>query len=85
MQIEERPTKQEFLAALSLGHERVSASVAGGVDEARMAQPHTIATLTGTPIRTWGDALLHLMTAHEAMHLGQLSVCRRATGLPARF
>jgi hypothetical protein len=30
-----------------------------------------------------GDALLHLMAGHDAIHLGQLSAWRRAQGLPA--
>ncbi len=80
-----RPTKEELLAALRRGHERVAAAVARGLDEERMAQPHGVGPLTGTPIRTANDVLVHLLTTHEATHLGQLSVCRRAAGLPALF
>jgi hypothetical protein len=31
---------------------------------------------------TIGHALLHILTAHAAVHVGQVSVWRRAFGLP---
>lgn len=79
------PTKEELLAVLRSGHERVAAVVARGLDPAQLAQAHNAKSLAGTPVRTVGDLLVHLLTTHEATHLGQLSMCRRAAGRPALF
>jgi hypothetical protein len=48
-----------------------------------MSEPHTLELrfLKG-PLPTVGDLLAHLMTTHEAAHLGQLSAWRRLLGLP---
>jgi len=85
IEIDEPPSKEQLLGAIRRGHERVAASISTRFDPARMSQPHAIALLNSSSIRTLGDALMHLLTTHEAMHLGQLSMCRRATGLQAIF
>lgn len=74
-------TKAELLAAIEKGHELVSAAAAAA-DPARMSEPHAVAILKQSKIQTNGDLVAHLMTTHEAMHIGQLSVWRRVTGRP---
>jgi hypothetical protein len=34
---------------------------------------------------TAGDLLAHLLTSHEATHVGHLSACRRGRGMPPLF
>lgn len=80
VELDPAPTKDQLLDAIRRWHARVADAVARGVDRERMEQPHGIPHLDGTPIRTVGDVVLHLMTNHEAVHLGQLSVCRRVLG-----
>lgn len=75
------PTKAELLAAIEKGHELVSAAAATA-DPARMDEPHSIPFLKQSKLQTNGDLLAHLLTTHEALHIGQLSVWRRATGRP---
>jgi hypothetical protein len=76
------PSKGELLDALARGHEAV-AQRAASADPATLDQPHPfkMAFLEGQ-ITTVGEMLAHLMTTHEASHLGQLSAWRRAMGMP---
>ena len=76
------PGKAELLNALAEGHEHV-AHAASEADPSAMDEPHQV------PIRfvrqwipTVGVLVTHLMTTHEATHLGQLSAWRRAQGMP---
>jgi len=78
------PKKDELLQALATGHERLT-QLAIKADPAALAAPHTVEVLKNTPIKTVGDALAHLMTTHEMMHLGQLSAWRRAMGYAPLF
>ncbi len=73
------PAKADLLAALETGHLEVI-SAAQRADPARMAQPHNLEILRGSGIDTLEEMTAHLMTTHEAMHLGQLSLLRRKTG-----
>jgi hypothetical protein len=76
------PSKADLLAALESGHERVGRA-AERIDPARLgeAHPFRLAFLEGK-IDTVGLMLAHLLTTHEAAHLGQLSAWRRAMGMP---
>lgn len=78
---EPRPTKAELLAALAEGHRRVTEAVRNASPD-ELAKPHAIEFLLQT-LPTRGDLLAHLMTTHEAFHLGQLSLWRRQMGLPS--
>jgi hypothetical protein len=74
------PRKHELLAALAAGEKKLTEHLAT-MDESDLDQPlpdercrHTLPTL--------GSAVLHILTVHTAVHLGQLSAWRRAMGLP---
>lgn len=75
------PTKAELFAALEKGHKLVEAALPK-VTEEQLAGPHQIDFLL-TFMPTKADLLAHLLTTHEATHLGQLSAWRRYAGLPA--
>lgn len=74
-----KPTKEELMAALESGHAK-GIELAKAVTAERLAEPMEIPILKGTPINTVGRLLTHLMTSHEASHVGQLAYWRRATG-----
>lgn len=76
-----RPMKAELLAALTRGHERLTLAVQSAPPDA-LSQPHNIPFLLEA-LPTRGDLLAHVMTTHEAFHLGQLSLWRRQMGLPS--
>jgi hypothetical protein len=78
------PTKAELMSALRRVHAEVTAA-ARTADAAAMDQPHSIAMFDGTPIRTVGEAVTLVMTAHEGVHIGQLSLSRRLRGRPHLF
>ncbi len=78
------PAKADLLQSLASGHERVTA-LALKADPAALAAPHGVDVLANTPIKTLADALAHLMTTHELLHLGQLSAWRRAMGFDPLF
>jgi uncharacterized damage-inducible protein DinB len=73
------PTKEELMAAIRAGHQRVT-EAAQKVTAEQLAGPHPVKLLAGTPIETMGDFISHLMNTHEGLHLGQLSMWRRMTG-----
>jgi len=76
------PSKEELLGALARGHEAV-ARASAEVSPESLAGRHTVdLAFLKESIPTVGDLLAHLMTTHEATHLGQLSAWRRMMGLP---
>ena len=78
------PTKDELMSAIRRGHEALIAG-ARTADADAMSKPHSIAFLQGSPVKTVGDTMTLLMTAHEGVHIGQLSLCRRLRGKPHLF
>lgn len=73
------PTKAELLAAIENGHRRVSEAAPDASADA-MNEPHNVALLAPTVLKTKGHVVAHLMTTHVAFHLAQLSACRRHAG-----
>ena len=78
------PSRDELLAALQTGHDRVLAA-APQADPAAMAKRHHAGMFRGTPIETVADLVALLMTTHFALHVGQLSLMRRQHGQPPLF
>jgi hypothetical protein len=74
------PTKDELVAALSFGQSMLIGWLDDWTDT-DLDQP-----LPDVRYRevfpTLGSAVLHILTVHTAVHLGQLSAWRRAMGLP---
>lgn len=75
------PTKAELLTALQQGHAAVVAALPQATAE-QLAAPNP---LTAMPflvetLPTVGDLLAHLLSTHEAAHLGHLSNWRRQMG-----
>lgn len=75
------PTKAELLAAIEAGHAAVDLAVTG-LSAERLSAPNPVPFLKDR-LPTVGDLLAHLLTTHDAIHLGQLSAWRRVSGLPA--
>jgi hypothetical protein len=76
------PPKAELLAALEAGIAGVLDALPGA-DPAAMAAPHGVPiAFLRDAVPTRADLLAHLLTTHPAVHLGQLSLWRRARGLP---
>lgn len=75
------PEKSALLERLEAAHRGFAAGLPE-VGPAALAAP-----LPEERIRTFlptvGDALIHLATSHEGLHIGQLSAWRRARGLAA--
>ncbi len=75
------PNKNALLAALSDGQEKVTA-VLRAMSQAGLSQP-----LPDVRYRdkfpTIGHAVIHILSGHTALHLGQLTVWRRAMRLAA--
>ena len=79
----EPPAKAELLAAIREGHARVEAALdEADLDSLNLHEPNPVEFLRG-PFPTKRDFLAHLLSTHDAIHLGQLSAWRRAAGLPA--
>lgn len=78
------PTRSELVDALDRGCELVSVT-ASKADPAFMDQPHSVELFRGTPVKTNGDAVALLMTAHLSTHVGQLSIMRRQGGFAPIF
>lgn len=74
------PPKADLLAGYEAAHARLTDAVRrlARLDVLDRANPID-ALATGLP--TLADLMAHLLTTHEAMHLGQLSAWRRAMGL----
>ena len=75
------PDKLTLLAALERGHTLVADALAQA-PATILEQPLPNENYR-TLFPTIGDILVYLTTAHEAVHLGQLSAWRRAQGLPS--
>lgn len=73
--------KFELMDTLEAGHARVNEAAAVTTLE-QMAESHGLAFLRDS-LPTKGDVMAHLLTTHEACHLGQLSAWRRQMGLPS--
>ena len=77
------PTKQTLIEALEQAHAAIAEAFPRTTD-ARFAQSNPNDRLR--PIfPTVGDMITFIMTSHETTHLGQISACRRALGLPSVF
>jgi hypothetical protein len=79
------PRREELLMALAAGHAAVVAELAS-VDAKTLAEPNPL----GIPflqktLPTKGDLLAHLLSTHEAAHLGHLSNWRRQMGRAPLF
>ena len=75
------PSKTDALAALDAHHARVSAAC-GNVDPSLLERPTPDEDFRQV-MPTVGDALVFLLAAHEAVHIGQITSWRKAMGLPA--
>lgn len=79
------PSKSELMAALAAGHSRV-VELIPSADPVALEQPHSVALGDiATLLPTKADLLAHLLTSHEASHLGHLSNWRRQLGMPYLF
>ena len=74
------PSKQELWDAYAAGHEAVLAASHDFAPEL-LSKPNPVEFLVEV-LPTSGDLLAHLMTTHEAGHLGHLSNWRRQMGRP---
>ena len=77
------PHKQELWEAYSAGHEAVT-SASFDIAPELLEKPNSIEFLLEA-LPTSGDLLAHLMSTHEASHLGHLSNWRRQMGRPPLF
>lgn len=76
------PSKNTLWSALESGHQAVvQALPALSPDKLDQPHPFELAFLKRA-LPSVGDVLAHLLTTHEAGHVGQLSAWRRALGLP---
>ena len=73
------PSKGDLLAALEAVHSGIAAALPA-VPASRWAEPMPIDEIRGL-LPTLGDGFVFVMTAHENMHLGQLSAWRRVQGM----
>lgn len=80
------PKQEELLIALKDGHAAVAAALPEVAAE-RLAEPNPLTDLPFLveTLPTVGDLLAHLLTTHEAAHLGHLSNWRRQMGRPPLF
>ena len=79
------PGKQELWEAHAAGHARVAAATES-VQAEILARPNPLPfEFLKKALPTAGDLLGHLMTTHEASHLGHLSNWRRQMGRPPLF
>ena len=77
------PSLGELRATIRTGHERVEGALdAADFEALNLHEPNPIDFLVAS-FPTKRDLLAHLLTTHDAIHLGQLSAWRRAAGLPA--
>jgi hypothetical protein len=72
---------EELVAAVGQGHADVM-GLLPTVTEVWAAQPNPVDFLVAN-YPSMGDLMAHLLTTHEATHLGQLSAWRRVRGLPS--
>lgn len=76
------PSKADLLAALERGHAAVGEAAAGAAPEGLDRAHEVPIAFLKESIPTAGGLIAHLLTTHEAAHLGQLSAWRRLVGLP---
>jgi uncharacterized damage-inducible protein DinB len=79
-----RPSRQELETFIGTAYEKLctaAATALPGVTDAL----HDVGLLKGTPLKTRGDLLAHILTTHFAVHVGQLSTLRRLAGKPMLF
>lgn len=74
------PTKQTLLAAIDDGRQRLTAALSILTDR-DLAVPLPDERYRSV-FPTLGHAVLHILGAHAAVHVGQVTVWRRAMGLP---
>ncbi len=72
------PPKAELLAAYDLAHVKLTAAVPHA-DPTALAGPQPLDFMR-PHIQTVGELLSHILSTHEAFHLGQLSTWRRVVG-----
>lgn len=82
---EPRPSREELLAAIAQATEALDAALTEletptPAAAERLARPHDVKLLAGTPLTTIGDVISYLVAAHFALHIGQLSLVRRQAG-----
>ncbi|MGQ0627976.1 MAG: DinB family protein [Phycisphaerales bacterium] len=73
------PPLEQLLSVYERAHGAVLAA-AERVSRETLATMHSIPFFANTPIKTVGEAAALLMTVHEGIHLGQLTVWRRQHG-----
>lgn len=78
------PAFDEIVAAWKRGHGVFDAAAASASPEV-LAQPNPVERLRGGGLPTLGDLASFLLTAHEAMHVSQVSTWRRTRGMPPLF
>jgi hypothetical protein len=79
------PTKETLVAKLASTHAALAAAVPAASAEL-LAKPNPLPVpMLQQALPTVGHLLSHLLTTHEAMHLGQLSAWRRAMGREPLF
>jgi len=78
------PTKAELLQAIERGHQHVT-SAARSADPEAMAKPHGVPLFERGQLKTTGDLVALLMTAHVGVHLGELTYWRRLREYPPLF
>lgn len=79
------PDREELLIALREGHEAVSAALLQMTPEQLTAPNPLPMKFLRQSLPTVGDLLAHLVSTHEAAHLGHLSNWRRQMGKPPLF
>lgn len=72
------PSKEALLAAYEAGHAAVDTAVANLTAE-QLSAPNPVRRLAHR-LPTMTGFVGHILTSHEAIHLGQLSAWRRVTG-----
>lgn len=80
----DRPAR-ETLISRAVSWTREFAAAAAEADPTFVWKDHELDLLKGSAIRSNGDLLTHLLTAHLGIHVGQLSMVRRAGGKPPLF
>jgi uncharacterized damage-inducible protein DinB len=76
------PSKAELLAALDKGHAAFEQVLKAEATPEKLAAPNPFDFLIAD-FPTVGQLCAHMLTTHEAIHLGQISAWRRAAGLAA--
>lgn len=78
------PSKAELIDYLRQVHSAVAA-VLPQVPRELLVRPNPLPVVQLQSLPTVGNLIMHLLTTHEAFHLGQLSAWRRAMGYPPMF